>query len=113
MTDLLRELKDDCKMAPKTEGLIGAAIDYIEGIERERATLLAELKKREWVPVSERLPILGQACLVWFYEIRGESDRSDISVGHRTEDGWYVKTRHEHIVTHWVPLPEPPQQVKP
>lgn len=57
----------------------------------------------EWISVKDRLPLCGERVLI--------SDGSSVfeaylSISHkwvRSGIGWY------EVVTHWMPLPEPPQ----
>jgi len=63
----------------------------------------------KWIPVSERLPDLGEWCDVWSLGER----ITDCQFGHPKENKF---TKHEYgigdtevdDVTHWMPLPEPP-----
>lgn len=79
--------------------------------EFEKCPLKEEKQQREqeWIPVSERLPKWGQKCLV-VLKTRN-SVTTDIFRGLRKEGDWsYVFNE----VTHWMPLPEPPEkEVKP
>ena len=79
----------------------------------------------KWIPVSERLPEPYQLVLV-YEEKFAESDRRETSkgwsgtvyrpagvrsgylcsVGFRTEG-----TNGKCVITHWMPLPEPPEEV--
>lgn len=58
-------------------------------------------EQAQWIPVIERLPKDGADVLSWC----GWAVTAVYSGGHfRTEDG----TNAVHMVTHWMPLPEPP-----
>ena len=56
-----------------------------------------------WIPCSERLPKLGQICLVtranWFGKPR-------IEIAGYWLDGWRIKGHNTDILA-WMPLPEP------
>lgn len=87
--------------------IVGDAADAIEELQnRLEQALFMPLPK--WIPVSERLPEVGQRVLF--------SYRSYIKKRPRTFIGWYngkqwdslVAT--EYDVTHWMPLPEPPKE---
>ena len=65
-----------------------------------------------WIPVSERLPEQSGYYLVCdstaeFDNIRGRQDVSKFVIG-RHGGHWYGAIRGEYI-THWMPLPEPPE----
>ena len=68
---------------------------------------------QEWIPVTERLPGKegGQVLLARMY--RG---KRYVEIGEILSDGTvlsysddYKIHPKEHIVTHWMPLPEPPK----
>lgn len=69
----------------------------------------------EWIPVSERLPDRGNAVL--FHCKREYEKNLTVVIGWRQADYNGVSqfaSIHMHedediIVTHWMPLPEPPQ----
>jgi hypothetical protein len=58
-----------------------------------------------WIPVSERLPDEDTECLVWVtYNGSGHVDQSAYcNYGFDVAQPWLE-------VTHWMPLPEPPQE---
>ena len=66
----------------------------------------------KWIPVTERLPGIGKKVLVAMnYRGKRYVDIGDIwSDGTCTSytDEYKINPR-EHIVTHWMPLPEPPK----
>ena len=65
--------------------------------------LLAELKKREWVPVSERLP--EAHTLVFLY------DGVAVHCGEWDTYKFIFYTGMPSFVpSHWMPLPEPPPE---
>ena len=73
--------------------------------------LIAELRKlREetrWIPVTERLPEEGMDVLVWWYG-------SHLRIGrYNGRDKSFVVGRYyAPDVTHWRPLPKPPEEGK-
>ena len=64
----------------------------------------------EWIPVTERLPEVGQRILVYC-----ESKTTEKHVTACTYMGGLYGhkqfSRHVRKVTHWMPLPEPPKEV--
>ena len=69
---------------------------------------IAELEeKQRWIPVSERLPEDGKP--VWVCTIWNEQHS-----GNLTDDCWTGLFRdfREGEVTHWMPLPELPEESK-
>lgn len=76
-------------------------VDDIEAI-KEAISALSE-NKREWIPVSERLPKMGVRVLC-----ACQADLYDVLK--LTPDGWFYDTRHTYMfgfVKAWQPLPEP------
>ena len=63
----------------------------------------------EWVSVEERMPVEAEKILC-FLELSGGSM---VETGYYMGDeGWYytgIEAPHHGIVTHWMPLPEPPE----
>lgn len=85
---------------------------------REAAALVAkesaELLERRWIPVTERLPDYDDLVLV----IASGKPKENITLDEAVElatlysDGWCLETWAEWTganVTHWMPLPEPPE----
>ena len=85
---------------------------------REAAALVtkesAELLERRWIPVEERLPELDELVLV----IASGKPKENITLDNAVElatlysDGWCLEMWPEWTgatVTHWMPLPEPPE----
>ena len=105
----LREVEEMLKMAQFKEAAI---------IIEQAADVIEELSKPKWIPVTERLPEIdkkhhcskdvlaylkgGGMCFTALEEnIFGQT--------------WFECERHpaleeEMIVTHWMPLPEPPEK---
>jgi hypothetical protein len=67
--------------------------------------MLGVAESRQWVPVSERLPPDG------VYVLGRETIHEAFLVVLRKDGGWfYAQGRIANWrVTHWMPLPEPPQ----
>ena len=86
---------------------------------REAAALVAkesaELLERQWIPVENRLPNLDELVLV----IASGKPQENITLDNAVElaelysDGWCLEMwpewRTKAAVTHWMPLPEPPE----
>lgn len=74
---------------------------------------------QQWIPVSERLPDDNTPVLVYCVNttIQGGAVRHMGSLD--SGKFWFLKTKpdlvsfpfHDWKVTHWMPLPEPPQEV--
>ena len=63
----------------------------------------------EWVSVEERLPVEAKKVLCFLALSGGPMVETGYYMG---DEGWYytgVEAPHHGIVTHWMPLPEPPE----
>ena len=82
-------------------------------IEDALRARIAELEaKLRWIPVSERLPKFGVSVLFYdsFLNIRHKGFLQEDNSQWRTDEGlFYYSDRCKHI-THWMPLPEPPEE---
>lgn len=62
----------------------------------------------EWISVKDRLPEPGEKVIT-FLRLAGSPM---IGTGYfMGDDGWYyigIEAPHHDVVTHWMPLPEPP-----
>ena len=70
--------------------------EVIEAMARE---LIARRKKDEWISVNDRLPDKAMWCLVW--------DGLDVEKEYFYDDHFAFGD-----ITHWMPLPEPPESEK-
>ena len=64
-----------------------------------------ETVDKEWIPVSDRLPEKGKDVLVYTLT-------HDVLKAHCYGDRqWFAHDGIWRVVTHWMPLPEPPKEV--
>jgi hypothetical protein len=131
--DLILRLRDAAKMSealavllPHSEGnatakLYNEAADAIEALSAavegyESSTNMALVEKDgetviefkpKWIPVTEKLPNAGERVLCYcranIYEV----------MKMRTNGDWVHDINHVYMrgfVTHWMPLPEPPEE---
>lgn len=79
--------------------------DRVQDFEVAEAQELAKLREeRRWIPVGERLPEDNARVLVWLTDIVGAYTKIDTD---RINYNRWV--RWGQYVTHWMPLPEPPE----
>ena len=85
---------------------------------REAAALVAKesakLLEQRWIPVEERLPNLDELVLVIAFGKPQENITLDnaVELAELYSDGWCLGMWPEWTkaaVTHWMPLPEPPE----
>ena len=69
---------------------------------REMPTVDAAAEKPRWIPVTERLPEEEVSVIAW--EKQGFS-----YVDYLSDGVWTIADHNYGEVTHWVPLPEPPE----
>ena len=95
-----------------TENLIeGISIKVVAGdILTLSQAYLALLDNHRWIPVSERLPETGFAPTGGSLEVL-ITDGEDIDIGSTTCRGtWCSELFDKDDITHWMPLPEPPEE---
>ena len=88
--------------------LVLVAVDIADHLIANGVTI------REWIPVTERLPDMQDEVLT-YSECNGVRAGSVIVEGEGNEETiWYLcRTGKISIdVTHWMPLPEPPESEK-
>ena len=93
------------------ENLLDKAAEAIERLTAENAALR---EKQRWIPVTERMPEIGQKCLIANREIvvRGWLRPDGVwKTGVSSDELWSKFSLH--TPTHWMPLPEPPKEETP
>lgn len=63
----------------------------------------AEATKRDWIPVTERLPMIGKKAICF--------GKNGYMIGTYGEFGWMFPCYFGNV-THWMPLPEAPEEDK-
>lgn len=83
-------------------------------VEHDRIMTSGMENKREWIPVSERLPEDGRPVLIYAWNVHHVVARYDsfrTENGYKkcwvTADAWNGNTEIKHDVIAWMPLPEP------
>lgn len=105
--------------SPETkENLVQRLAAYEDtGLEPQEVQALADASRRPngaaagWISVQDKLPPLGQTVIVYREYTWGEVK---VEQGCRDLNGWWrvYGTRTKRI-THWMPLPQPPQEKHP
>ena len=72
----------------------------------------------EWISVEDRLPdrdTIGKKYLIWFIPL-SENSTPSIAFGYWQGGWWIVPSAtvgiDEYKITHWMPLPDPPEVKK-
>lgn len=97
----------------------GQAADAIEELQTDKAALngtvtnlleqIKDLGKHRWIPVTERLPEEGVSVQVCFHSQGGKAQAvSERFVDNRNQSYWSGLCGMKP--THWMPLPEPPEE---
>jgi hypothetical protein len=81
--------------------------------ENIRSIPAADVRPVGWIPVTERLPEIGETVLVWY--LWQDEQRHSIAFDEMIINSVTMKpkwNRHhlQNHVTHWMPLPEPPKE---
>lgn len=70
---------------------------------------LREQEERRWIPVTERLPELGERVLCTDGVAVFEQYRVELSCVYGIWDRFGMRSPMQEV-THWMPLPEPPKE---
>ena len=104
-------LKKDWGMADRCEDCPRDARDCRYGMVLTRMDVCGMLDDAPtvempgWISVKERLPEKNVPVLVWEKQGFAYVDRLE------AECAWQIASTRHAIVTHWMPLPEPPEEV--
>lgn len=66
-----------------------------------------EAQNPKWISVEERLP---EKCEYVLCIVRYGEDAWNYELGFMLNNAWVHPGRCEGVVTHWMPLPEPPKE---
>jgi hypothetical protein len=83
----------------KTKRVVSAG--FARQLERETSELKAQLEGFRWIPVSERLPKPFETVAVL-------NDGVERTAGFMGDKEWHLHPASQAKVTHWMPLPKPP-----
>lgn len=99
------------ELAPTINGDNGSCMkeEWKRQAEIHRLAISALREQPRWIPVTERLPEVGEVALVW--------DGTFRKVARLGKWGWHEEYLPNdenggafvNGVTHWMPLPEPPE----
>ena len=110
---------------PETTAEALAGIEYYAGFRGKEAAIkavedacilavaaLREQEQRRWIPVTDRLPEKDD-CFMCTYKFNSNSGMQFVG-----DIFYFASDKHPHwqhesagvIVTHWMPLPEPPKE---
>lgn len=109
--------EDICSLQNGNEEVLAKnALDLIERLEAERDAALTKVPK--WISVKERLPEAYQCVIAhvrhtekWRNNAKPEEQWHVVEEDCWLGDGWECNADTDiHEVTHWMPLPEPPEE---
>lgn len=112
--DAMREAYDACRAAMLQAGNSpvipdGYRLQPISEYEAMCATVNSDEWPQRWIPVSERMPEDRTQVILWDAEI-GEVTSGHYS--HKTHTFYHCGDAIQNEITHWMPLPAAPQEVK-
>lgn len=114
--------ESDCKETDNFTAIAKDALNSIQQLEAEKRDLLEERELNEylrdkvkqleakvpkWISVKDKMPPTGNAVLVVVHNEKMAWTCVEVDVW----DGRWLENADSdwHIVTHWMPLPEPPE----
>ena len=83
-----------------------------DATEAKLVARIAELEAAQrWIPVSERLPEDGETVFVIIHDgfERFENGNEVARLTYLGNGNWWSWGRERYVVTHWMPLPNPPE----
>ena len=89
------------------EQTLASSADQIERDQKE----IAELReKQQWIPVTERMPERDIQVIGWYKDNPFSQYRPEVVAWNG--NGWVFVYAHRYVtnVTHWMPLPEAPEE---
>ena len=98
-------LKGECSAQTRLQA--ADAIERLDAIAQTYAETVHEIEdKRKWIPVTERLPEKIGYYLAHIANINQMSRATDVVT---LWDGSHFHVGSFVVVTHWMPLPQPPK----
>ena len=96
------------KSMVSTDVLLDVATPIDVALRKRIAKLEAE---RRWIPVSERLPEDGETVFVIIHDgfERFENGNEVARLTYLGNGNWWSWESERYVVTHWMPLPKPPE----
>ena len=99
------------------DNMVVEALRYMLAVVEEKLTSVEEenarlKEERRWIPVSERMPESNRRVIFISLEGTVYCGMHQSSVPQWVADGCYFHSSWYKFVTHWMPLPEPPQEVE-
>ncbi len=84
-------------------------VDEAKGKSRMKQLIVEDIRNmptvNSWISVKDRLPDEGKYVLVWESQGFAYCDKLICGI-------WNIGASNGAIITHWMPLPEPPKEVK-
>ena len=104
----IREYMEDYPNATARLAACRACLSIL-GDKQQVPTIDPESLRPRWIPVTERMPVEAKKVLCFLALSGGPMVETGYYMG---DEGWYytgIEAPHHGIVTHWMPLPEPPE----
>ena len=101
-----------CAIMNLAADTLGNSERHVEALQKEIEGLRMQLPR--WIPVTERLPEVGEPvfAIVSGKPLENVELIGALQLATLYNDGWCVEPWPEWqgaVVTHWMPLPEPPE----
>ena len=79
-------------------------------LQTEMQDLIDVVEKSKWIKVEDELPPLRTYVIAYVVNLFGKGQKFVSEVYFSSDQEWIINEDDKCIVTHWMPLPDPPNE---